>query len=476
MVFNWFTDVVSREIDLSSVEEAIASGALQPVLDSLGLTPREVNDAVALLGWPFLPIDSTAEISQQFRAWRQLNRSRITDAIRTRYLDDYKAGADLSEYVQLIDLSKLDVDFKWSELFVEIDVSAVESHVNNWLTSNGCSVMSEVTSLPDLDSVRLANRAALSSVVPRAQLVVRAWRLSHGSPSASDDAHVEWNVDALAGCGLLDFEVLDEQALVEVLAKSVGWPAGMPATLDLPSLNLAATAIAAVSTGEASEKYEAEMRRQQIGFGEDVLTVVQANYAAIVQLMRERADRRLFDVLPREASLNELAVLTKPEHRRVGRAGTTVGQPRLSQLQTSGIGLVGEVLALEWLKEQYPGLTEDAWKSGYRNQVLGDGGGDDSLGYDFEVHAGKQRILYEVKATTGDDTEFVLTPAEMACAQEVRRGERYRVIFVQHALEPDAFKIHILPNPLSPQFRQNYRFAGEGLRLRFALSLTVAAD
>ena len=341
--------------------------------------------------------------------------------------------------------------------------------MKSWLESNGSVASTLDADFEDIDAVRLANRALLQDMLPRVRVVVAAWCARHepGTPVES----LSWDVDTIVSSGLLDFERLEAPGLIETLARCGCWVTSMPMTLDLAILGMTEEDVAELATEAERLRQQEAASRNQIGFGDQRVTVDETKYSTIAQLVRERVSRELLGVPPLEARLDTLASSTNSKRRGDGRPGTTAAkQPRLSQTQISGIGLIGEVIALEWLKTQYSDLTDDAWKSGYRNLVLGDGCGDDTLGYDFEVHHGRFRILYEVKATVGGDTEFTLTPAEIACAQQLRRNERYRMIFIQHALEPDAFQISVLPNPMSPQNRQQYRLAGNGLRLRFVPS------
>ena len=77
------------------------------------------------------------------------------------------------------------------------------------------------------------------------------------------------------------------------------------------------------------------------------------------------------------------------------------------------IGLVGEIVALEWLKRRCRGASEDSWRSGYRDLVLGALLGDDSLGFDFEVPVGRATYIFELKATVGDDMRIELAESEV---------------------------------------------------------------
>ncbi len=65
--------------------------------------------------------------------------------------------------------------------------------------------------------------------------------------------------------------------------------------------------------------------------------------------------------------------------------------------------------------------------------MLGLDEGSDDSGFDFEIFYGRKRLLFEVKATKGDDMAFKMSPGEMRCAQTLRKGEEYRILFVRRA-------------------------------------------
>ena len=115
---------------------------------------------------------------------------------------------------------------------------------------------------------------------------------------------------------------------------------------------------------------------------------------------------------------------------------------------------------------------EDTWVSGYRAEILADGKGSDSLGYDFIVKTTDRTWLFEVKSTTEETPEFALGESEYRRAREVSADEEYVVVFVTHVLSPEGRRIHPLPNPLGPSGLQYYRVAGRALRLQFDLRET----
>ena len=73
--------------------------------------------------------------------------------------------------------------------------------------NHGCGELGEVTQLEPVTMLRLVNRAALESLIPKAQLLIEAWsrhhyasgRLAVDLTAAADDA---------TELGLLDFERL----------------------------------------------------------------------------------------------------------------------------------------------------------------------------------------------------------------------------------------------------------------------------
>ncbi|MCR5623167.1 MAG: DUF3883 domain-containing protein, partial [Treponema sp.] len=90
------------------------------------------------------------------------------------------------------------------------------------------------------------------------------------------------------------------------------------------------------------------------------------------------------------------------------------------------IGLAGEIAVYETLAQKYTvveWLSENAVKYGLPHA------GDDSLGYDFiYINDKNEKIMVEVKATTGDQIEFDFSNNEFSTALE--DPEHYEVFFV----------------------------------------------
>lgn len=74
--------------------------------------------------------------------------------------------------------------------------------------------------------------------------------------------------------------------------------------------------------------------------------------------------------------------------------------------------------------------------------------------------------MYEVKATTGDGGELQLGESEVWAAQENLRNNNWRLLVVTDALTRRR-QIRQLRNPFHPKSRNEYTFAGKGLRLLY---------
>jgi hypothetical protein len=162
-----------------------------------------------------------------------------------------------------------------------------------------------------------------------------------------------------------------------------------------------------------------------------------------------------------------------PAPSRISRTGThggtgltTATTQRMSDEQRITVGLIGEIAACSWLERHYASAV---WVSGYRNIILGDNAGSDSLGYDFIARrATGRRVYFEVKAQEGDApeiAEFELGKTEVAAAQQHR--DNYRIL-ITSAL--DTSSRQILPGPLGPHGVGRYTPVGHGLRYKCALT------
>ena len=174
----------------------------------------------------------------------------------------------------------------------------------------------------------------------------------------------------------------------------------------------------------------------------------------------------------------EVAAVPQPVGPREGTGGGggegsyDVGaRQKMSEAERTSVGLVGELIAHAWLERRHgTNFNDDCWVSAYRRaHDLPEG--NDKLGYDFRVEAGGRTILYEVKATTGDEPQFELGESEVRAASDswATPGTEYVIVFVSQVLSPAKARLVMLPNPLDPDHRTLFRIGGSGLRCQFRL-------
>jgi hypothetical protein len=137
------------------------------------------------------------------------------------------------------------------------------------------------------------------------------------------------------------------------------------------------------------------------------------------------------------------APILPPKSRSRGR-GPNRGSTRENEKDKVLYGRLGEIFVYELLKLQgIPGFDEAAWQSQSRYAYLGEGLGDDSLGYDFRFVDPSGRLtarpgsvcLLEVKSSTGSaDGPFQMSENEWDRAIEAYQSsdEVYVILRVSH--------------------------------------------
>lgn len=466
----WLIAQSGSTADVNVLLTAAADKDLNRARQALGIELRRLNAAIQQLGMPYQELKDSDAITQQFRHFVTVHTTKILEALRQAFLDDYRAGKPLDRYLTYRELTTLVLDPTWAEDHLVVPDEIIREHVNRWLDAAGAQPLGDGTTLEPVDALRRDNRTHVLNWVSEAVDIIRAYEHTHKLPESNLPGDAVEVADALAGAGLLDFERFNVERFLAWLQSTSRWPAGMPLTLDATGLGLTPTALErAEREREEARKFREDSRRRITIDGLDMVAE-ETNYAKIVAAVKAGMTQT-FLATRATSSLNELPPAVRQRSGTV-RSGTTAARrPTTSAAQAAAIGLAGEVAALEWVKARYPGVTDlDAWKSGYRNQVLGDADGDDTLGYDIVVDTDKQRIMFEVKATSDDTTEFHLTNAEIMRARNLKRHERYQILFVTHALDSNLRRIHLLPNPLQPRNARFYRTVGDGIRYRFDIT------
>lgn len=450
--------------DVSSLEE---------LRDELQIGYGPFNEALRILGPPYEPIHNREGHEQALSYFKQVNRENILAALRTRFLADFRSREALVEYVNLRDLTALRPLEEWLDVVDLPDDPMMRSLVNDWLIALGAPELDGLYQLEPLVDVRQSNDEAIRRLVTQAVKVVPAWCQKNGAlvPSYWSDSEDAWERTARAAAesGILDFERLQDGQILDWFATRGWWPETMPSTVELELLGLTPTDIQAQESEAERERRERVLERTSIRLGDVRYSADPADYSALIKAAQASCSERFLGSSTRFASLSKVA----EARTRAPGSGGRISAPRreASPIQKSAIGLVGEVLAYEWLKSHFGDIvTTDCWKSVYRNYALGGLDGDDSLGYDFSVIMRSQTLYFEVKATSTDNMQIELGQSEVEMAQKNARNRQYRILFIPEVLDVAARRVHVLPNPFSDVGRDFFRLVGSGLKYQFQLA------
>lgn len=332
-----------------------------------------------------------------------------------------------------------------------------------------------------LDTVRDQNLKLLKEMAPLARLIlmkrlgadaeaVRFWR---------DPDGLEGRLAGLANAGgWIDFDLLDEAAMLGWLVQSAHWPVGLPRSLTLSDHGLKGNDIEALKAAErkARELVLNPPRILQYSGGDFV--VGQTSLAAVTRQISDLAESNA-DLL---ASSTKTARVTAPVPRSPG-AGSGGGSggygnstSRMTDDEKKVIGYFGEAIAFAWLRAKFGRnrvVDYACWKSEYRFHACGEKG-EDSLGYDFEIQSGRATWFFEVKSTSmahSSDLDMIeLGSTEIAKAEVCRAENRsqYRILRVTDALKPERATLTVLPNPRSDEGMKFYtEQKSAGIRLQF---------
>ncbi len=409
-------------------------------------------------------------------------------SLRNRYLSRFHAFEDLDSYIRLRALPGLAADATWFERYDEIPDSELMALINRWLAAEGAEALFSIQSqLLAVEIVREENRTRLRNFGDRYWMLVPAWLRKHRATSDVPELWRSSPKQRLVEVGLeegwIDFLPLDDPAIVRWLAKRRHWPDGMPASHDLAHLELTAGDLTYEDDQLNRHKQEQRRRRTLINFAGKELSALNDGYQDLVSAVTAgmAAAQQLLNSPHKDALLEEFA---EKDPKRGGSKGGTGGgsssanpDNQMSDDQKLAIGLVGELIAREWLRkiyrEQYKlELTDDCWVSRNRDRALGTKGGKDELGYDFVIALKSTRHYYEVKSTSGDPGIVDLGPTEIAAAQRYKRDDKdhFRILYLPWVLDPKNVRALVLPNPFSKRGSLYMRIVGTGgVKYRFAV-------
>jgi hypothetical protein len=437
---------------------------------ALEIPLAEFNAALRSLGRAAIHYD--LEHAQTFAAFVANERNWLLLELRRAYLPAFRQGLSLTTYVEARNsLRLLEPDPSWLNDHELPPKALMRRRVRQWLDEATPDLQPSDEDLEPLDVVQRANRAYLREVLTTAQRAVLAWCPRHTAvvPDLWNRADVEMTVwDALLEEGETDFEPIHRTRVLAWLDRHGDWPAAMPLSLELSDLGLTQDDLRLAQTTEQRERAHREFLKRSIELGGTRYSAAPENFAALAEAARASITETL---LRTKTGFSGLTPPSPAGARGGGSGGKKAAGRRPTESQKEAIGLVGEVVALEWLKRRYPGASDESWRSGYRDFVVGGLQGDDSLGFDFEVPVGRTTYMFEVKATVGDDMRIELAESEVLAARQHARTDRYRILWLPFALDAVRRAIHVLPNPFADRGRDLFRLEGSGLKYRFRIEV-----
>jgi hypothetical protein len=440
--------------------------SLTELREHLKLDFQRFNAAIVHADRTQPPLTYPDKHNRAFSAYVAKHRTAILNSLREAYALDAQLGGDLSSYAAAKNFEDLSTDPGWLSIYETPPPELIAQHVAFWLgTHNARDDLAAVCELASIDELHQRNYGALEDLITEAEPRVRAWcRANKRTLPASWKAPLLGGRTALEVSQLADFYLLTPETLFAVVMDDLGWPDGMPPTLELSKLGLTEDDLLSTKDTEDGEKELLRHERTHITIdgreisanAHDLGEIAEAVARGITEETLSQSQRPTLKLIP-----------TNDQRGGIAGQGRVAAAARrdLSDEQRTAIGLAGEIAAKLWLERRYPKVE---WVSRYRNEIQGGSAGSDSYGYDFwvETQSGQKRY-FEVKAFTADisdGAEFMLGETEVRAAQE--HGTRYEMLLVSEARDSDRRRIITVPNPLSSAGRGRYSLLGKGLRYR----------
>lgn len=455
-----------------TAEQIVDASALRDIRDAiaaLGVSLAQANAGLTAVG--LAAVRNADGHRLQMRAHATARRANIQNRLRDSYVDavtdpDDRADA-MREYLRLLDLPGLDADPAWLDEHWDVPAAALEDRVGRWLAAAAPpGPAPTVPALPDLDDLRDTGRRVVAGVVRNAQVLVEAWLHRNAAGEGNRPPPAVDAIEQITAAGLMDFGRVTPERVLLWLRDNGHWPDGMAATTVRAEHGISEADMTAARERLTRARDDARRRTTYVDFGGRTFSEDPDDLRALAQAVKEQAAGEHLDLPIDPVALVELAVADAAPDRTRGRGkGFRAGGPPPEK--ANAIGLAGEIYVGEWLRQTFGLPPEDTWVSGYRNEILGDGKGSDSFGYDFEAVTPTGTLLIEVKATTGPDAQFSLQESEVRRAQALEPDETYIVVMVNYALDPARRTATPLPNPLGRAGLTHFRVLGSALRLQF---------
>jgi hypothetical protein len=435
-----------------------------------GLDYARFNKALTALGRPRL--SSLAELQRQFEVWKLDLSPAFLDRIRRSMKPRLAEPGALASYAAYRKLDFLTFDERWEDTHEALEREDVRDRADQLLLP--LLGADPGGSLPEREALRIANRRTIAVFAKNAARILlalpnttldQAWKTGPHEVAAAADRS-----------GALDFALLEAGEVIVTLARAGLWPQNVEQTLDLKALGLKPEDLDAQERARLAAAREEVVRRSSITFGGETYDTTASDFAArfagVADTLFGTSDWRARTRL-RPVSLKVIPESPDAEPRGgEGRGGSKRNIQRLPEPIRHAMGLAGELLAFQYLKVRHrERFSDSCWVSENRASLFPEAG-DPTHGFDFRVPTTETEWVYEVKATTGEATEFELTDNEYRVAAQAaaERGRRYRILLVQHVFDLDRCRVLELPNPAG-QGRTNFKIVGRSsVRMTFELA------
>jgi len=437
---------------------------LRAAADGLGVALKDANSSLRALG--LQPIHNENGHRREMAAYVSQRTPEIQNQLRDHFVTAARRGDDLQAYVGARELPEIPPDPAWLEEYWELAPEVMRSRVESWIRSVAPNDP-PVRGLPDVGALRSRGQRTIQSTIGAVRPLVEAWLLRHRAGEGDRPGGTSDIAASVTQQGLLDFGDFQSRDVVDWLAGNGHWPEGMTLTTSREALGLTEEEVErgrqlVKDSQENARRHEVSVQFKDRTYSDDPLDL-----RLLYEALKDDADEHPLKTDMTPVQLEEVEAVEEGDrdgHRR-RRRGTSARAPR--EEKTKAVGLAGEVFVGAWLQRETGLAPEVTWRSGYRNDVLADGLGDDGLGYDFIVERGTSRVLVEAKSTTGDALEFMLAESEVRRAQDLAPDEEYLIVLVTHVLDPAMRGSVVLPNPFGPGGLKRYRVAGRSMRLQF---------
>lgn len=439
----------------------------------LGFEFADYGATLKALGYP--PLNDEADFRRLFAVYIAERRSDLLNRLRRYFVGVWRAGGDLSRYVDLRRLEFVVFDPRWPLEREELTRGFVEDHANAAIEAAVGADNPEET-LPDLDPTVASNRKLVAGRHTKLVGLARAWcrKAKRDRPALMESTDPQPLVRALDNFGLLDFAVLDADDLPALYERVAAWPPGMLHSTDLTALDLEQDDLDYEEREAREAKRKAEAARRTIKFAGKDLDTGDADFSHLFEALADSAiagDEGWF-------ARSRAPKLLPQEQREPGGGGKGKGggsgqswQNQPPEPIRKAMGIASEWLAREYLRRRHPKEMSDAcWVSSNRAAFCSGDEGDDGLGYDFRVVTARNEWLYEVKSALDAGGEFELSARELEVAgsASLERKRRYRILYVPFVFEPAQWRVLALSNPAAPAMRNRFRLVRTGsVRYRF---------